>query len=448
MTKPVRAWLKQQLSWSLAVCIVLITLPVHAATQQEIDAAWNGGLAWLLQHQNPDGSWGSVEGAKIMATAEALQAFNKAGVKNYAYAAGLAWLAAAKTESVDSLARKIAALAQAGIQTDSLVNQLLDGKNQESAWGTYKKFDVSFPDTALAMRAVRVTALNSAIAQTHIKDALELVLDYQLPTSPDTGSWTYYPRYPLLASQLVNGRGSSLVATSYNLIEVEAGIVELGLSNLGGNSLADGRDSGKAWLLSQQNADGGFGGISASSILETTLAFKALYTIDPLNSSTIAAIDFLIAQQDQIDNGWSSDALQTAAALAAFPLPSSVPLLDTDGDGIPDGVETLLGTDPLTPDSRDLLLNGPTQGSQGQGSGGGGGSGGGNPPPITPDGDVNEDGLVTVADLALLEQIVLGLVVPTADQITHGDVAPTGIPDGILDVADIDRLGRMIAEGL
>jgi len=430
----------------LFICVCMVTT-AHAATQQEIDTAWNKGLAWLLQHQNVDGSWGSVEGAKIMATAEALHAFNKAGMRNYAFAAGLAWLGAAKPESIDGLARKITALAQAGVQTDLLVNQLLEQKNQESAWGTYDKFDVSFPDTALAMQAIRATALTSAVAQIKIQDALEFVLDHQFVTVPDTGSWTYYPRYPLLAAQLVNGRGSSVVATSYNLIEVEAGITEFNLSNLGGNSLAGSRDSGKAWLLSQQNADGGFGGISTSSILETTLAFKALSLLDPLNSGTTSALDFLIAQQDQIENGWSSDALQTAAVLASFPSPSSVPLPDTDGDGLPDGVEAVLGTDPFVPDSRDVLLKGPTgSGGQGQGSGGGG-SGGEEPPPITPDGDVNEDGVVDVADLALLEQMVLGFVTPTADQIAHGDVAPNGLPDGILNVADVERLGRMIAEG-
>lgn len=432
----------------LAVLVLLMSLsgvPVQAATQQDIDTAWNGGLAWLLQHQNPDGSWGSVEGAKIMATAEALHAFSKVGVRNYAYAAGLAWLAAAKTESVDSLARKIVALNQAGIQTDSLVTKLFEWQNQDSIWGTYKQFDSSFPDTALASYALRVTNA----AQFHVEEALKVMLQNQINVAPDIGSWTYYPRYPLLTSQLVNGRGGSLVATSYNLIELQAGIIELGLTKIEGMFLSVGRDSGISWLLVQQNGDGGFGGFATSSILETALAFRALNEVDPQNSATTSALDFLLAQQDQIENGWSSDALQTAAVLAAFPFPSSIPLLDTDGDGIPDGVEGILGTNPLVPDSRDILLKGPlAQGAQGQGSGSGGSSGGENPPTIIPDGDVNEDGLVTVADLALLEQFVLGFVTPTGDQIFHGDVAPTGIPDGVLNVADVERLGRIIAEGL
>jgi len=430
---------------------ILTVIPVQAATQQEIDTSWDQGLAWLLQHQSPDGSWGSVEGAKMVATSEAMNAFNKAGVKNYAYAAGLAWLAAAKSDNIDSLARKIVALHQAGFQTEELENQLLEWKNKDSTWGTYTQFDVSFPDTALASKAFRVSASNPGLAQFNIQEGLKAMLEYQLTTAPDTGSWTYYPRYPLSVTQLVNGRGSSLVATSYNLIELEAGITELGLSTLGGNSLPDGRDAGVNWLLTLQQSDGGFSETSNSSILETALAYNALSKVPLPNFYTglTNALDFLIAQQEPIAYGWSSDALQTAVVLAAFPPPSTVPLVDTDGDGIPDGVETILGTDPLTPDSRDILLKGPTgQGAQSQGSGGEGESGGGNPPPITPDGDVNEDGLVTVADLALLEQIVLGLVTPTADQISHGDVAPDGIPDGVLNVADVERLGRMIVEGL
>ncbi|WP_051338757.1 hypothetical protein [Sulfuricella denitrificans] len=59
-----------------------------------------------------------------------------------------------------------------------------------------------------------------------------------------------------------------------------------------------------------------------------------------------------------------------------------------------------------------------------------------------PDGDLNGDGIVDVADVALAERMALGLVTPTADQLVHGDVAPSGTPDGVIDAADVARIRR------
>lgn len=57
------------------------------------------------------------------------------------------------------------------------------------------------------------------------------------------------------------------------------------------------------------------------------------------------------------------------------------------------------------------------------------------------DGDINGDGVVNVVDVMLAEQIVSGLLTPTASQLAHGDVAPLVIgvpaPDGKIDVRDV-----------
>ncbi|TCV77497.1 dockerin type I repeat-containing protein, partial [Sulfurirhabdus autotrophica] len=58
------------------------------------------------------------------------------------------------------------------------------------------------------------------------------------------------------------------------------------------------------------------------------------------------------------------------------------------------------------------------------------------------DGDLNGDGIVNVADVALAERMALGLLQPTADQLMHGDVAPNAAPDGIIDAADVSRIRR------
>jgi len=59
----------------------------------------------------------------------------------------------------------------------------------------------------------------------------------------------------------------------------------------------------------------------------------------------------------------------------------------------------------------------------------------------TQDGDLNADGVVDVADVALAERIAIGLVTPTANQLLHGDVAPAG-GNGTIDIADVARIRR------
>ena len=58
------------------------------------------------------------------------------------------------------------------------------------------------------------------------------------------------------------------------------------------------------------------------------------------------------------------------------------------------------------------------------------------------EGDINADGVVDVADVALAERIALGLIVPTTSQLAHGDVAPAGAPEGVVDVSDVARIRR------
>jgi YD repeat-containing protein len=58
------------------------------------------------------------------------------------------------------------------------------------------------------------------------------------------------------------------------------------------------------------------------------------------------------------------------------------------------------------------------------------------------DGDLNNDGVVNIVDVLLVTRMVNGLIQPTANQVLHGDVAPAGHPNGVIDVADMLRILR------
>ena len=61
--------------------------------------------------------------------------------------------------------------------------------------------------------------------------------------------------------------------------------------------------------------------------------------------------------------------------------------------------------------------------------------------PVFTDGDLNGDGLVNAADVLLATRILTGQLIPTQDQIDHGDVAPlvngVPVPDGLFNLGDV-----------
>ena len=67
---------------------------------------------------------------------------------------------------------------------------------------------------------------------------------------------------------------------------------------------------------------------------------------------------------------------------------------------------------------------------------------------LTPDGDLNNDGLVNVGDLLISMQILQGLITATTEQRLRGDVAPlvsgSPAPDGVITLGDIEVLKRKV----
>jgi hypothetical protein len=339
------------------------------ATAAQIDAARNRGLAWLYSHQQGEGGWAAPEGAQAVTTHSAFEALNVAGTKGYPYFAALAHLQNLKTDSIDSISRKLHATAVAGgngqVSSDYLLASVLDPALPQ--WGTYAKFLGTFADTALALRAIRVGqatgASNYPNLSTAVRDATFCNL---LQRQNSDGGWSANSS---LDFPDPNPAKSTLLPTVLMSIELNAGVGttgESGSCNLSSNffhdqsvrSISTATTNALNWLLTLKKTDNGFGEGANSTLLESAMVYEALRTLRPNDPSVGPTLDYLLSKQNPSavganSNGgsWNASALQTAYVLKVLPPPAAA-LVDTDGDGIPNAVELLLGTNGAVPDSR------------------------------------------------------------------------------------------------
>ena len=342
---------RARLKWLGALFAAALTLwqaPGFGATQAQIDDAWKYGLWWLIKSQNGDGYWDSQGEVKVIATALAVQALNRAPLKTVPFSKGVAWLSNAKAGSVDSLARQAIALNDVGLDITRYVDLLMSRRvlTDRGTWGAYDHFGTSFPDTPLGLAASRLPTYRLTIPQWG-QSICELILSQS--TSPSSGTWGYFGRTRTLGTLASYGT-PAILPTASNLLEIKV------FQGVTGNSITCGTTgytldtiltNGIAWLAARQNGDGGFGVASTSTVFETAHVYKAMTTIDAGNAAKLVADAYLVAQVSTSQGGWgaggSRDSLVTALVLSVLPLPSAAVIQDTDGDGIPNVVEVLMG---------------------------------------------------------------------------------------------------------
>lgn len=332
---------------------LVLSAKAEAATQAQIDTAWNKGVAWLMANQHGDGGWsstvqdGNVDRQRLglQATGAVIEAFTSYGLKkSYSYAAAVSWIAAAEPAAVDGLARQVLALSIASQDVSSAATRLAGWRNERKGWGTFPQHGSGLPDVALGARAL-LQAQGAAYTNADLNAALCELLPAQRPNP--SFLWPYaIPTVPLAPA---NQTSAAIIPSVHGILALSQALarsatvacpVSYTLGTVIQNAITG--------LIAKRNAaDGGFGDNGTSMPLETALVLRALKVASPSHSAAPTAIDYLLAQQGT-DGSWGGgDPLTTAEVLLALgaptstgtQTPSSAVTTDTDGDGIPNGVE-------------------------------------------------------------------------------------------------------------
>ncbi len=335
----------------LSIILSAFTLNAWAVapTTAQLNQSRIAGLAWLMSHQSGEGGWKESNGSAIQPTSAGIAALANAGVKQgYPYSAAVSYLQNAEAPSVDSLSRQIITLNNVGVNVTPLISKLNQWQNGNNAWGAYKGYGSSLPDTPLAMLAEM---------QTHT---------FNTTTAPSTLCYglMYAQRGDNSFSYLVNGTNTpgsltsgSLIPTLYAMLALKSANTYTGWSSLSCYQLQNNVwvlmtftlntmiSNATTWVLGKQSAsDGGFGDFGQSTVLETALAYQALNQLAPVTYATQLgnAQGYLISQQ-RTDGSWGGDPLATALALQTLPALAPGALADSNKNGVPDVVESFLG---------------------------------------------------------------------------------------------------------
>jgi len=239
-----------------------------------------------------------------------------------------------------------------------------------ATWGPYPGYGAGTTDTALGYGALRSAGLR--YANDTIELTVTVLCDV-LPAQLAAGTWSgAWPHALPLTSQPAHAATGSLLATAVMLHELrqqrQAGRFLSG-SACGRHSPAAidaAIANARGWLIAQAGGNGGFaersaqtGQLEAAAPLATAMAIRTLALFAAENdAAAVTAIaqarTWLLTQQNA-DGGWRGDPFITARVLAALPAASGAQLTDSDRDGLPDVVELRLGTQVQVADAQNRL---------------------------------------------------------------------------------------------
>lgn len=299
-------------------------VPGPVVTPRTRPANIDEAMAWLLARQKTDGSWADGPRSSRRDSAAAISALVTVDTETSATQAGAQWLSAQQAENVDYLSRQIEALAEAGGQTDALVQRLMAMQNSDGGWGSATGYLSNPTDTSFALRALARALPVEMSTEDEIYWKVSYALGYMFYNRSSDGGWgTVKGQSNILVTS------NALVASrlwkfdpEYDWASIQASAIE--------------------WLKSKQNTDGGFGN-SPSTVYDTAVAVSALMDVEGYSHKVGSAASYLMTQQAE-DGSWHASTYETALALNAAWEATIAPNLEIKSEDIsfdPGTVNTL-----------------------------------------------------------------------------------------------------------
>ncbi len=276
------------------IFILLLRLPGEVYAQSP---TITNGLNWLNLVQSPEGNWGSNTSATdfvpaTVAALESLTILNSTATPNYTNAAN--WLTAQQIDTTRYLSERLLIFPAANADKDAILSYL---DELSRAWGGYSRFIVNNLDTALAIQALKATNYSDS---TVLYQAINFLTTNQ---NPD-GGWGFRP-----ATNAEPADPSNAYVTAH---------VQRALAAYNSTfQIQDPINKAKAYLLTKQNDDGGFGS-SPSNVYETALSLMTLVESGQSNLLPLQnALNYLTTAQSS-NGSWNDDPYSTALALQAL----------------------------------------------------------------------------------------------------------------------------------
>lgn len=269
------------------IIIFILFIPVSVFAQHEIIRS---GLNWLVDQQAYlAGYWEQEEEVRIRDTTEVLETLRLYSWTGEPWTIGISWLDNEPVTSNDFLARKIYLLKLAGEDPASLEAELIAAQNSDYGWGDRVNHGSNIIDTVYALKALGDDTPNLSSVTSFLRNNRELVK-----------GWDY--SIGLQRESKIYPTAISLCELSKYLPNTDSAIVQ-----------------GRAWLLTKQNGDGGFGDNGISVVYETAFAILALMQTGSDNTDSVITQAMGYIKVNQLEEGcWGYSIFSTAVALRAL----------------------------------------------------------------------------------------------------------------------------------
>jgi len=233
------------------------------------------GVAWLMNHQQADGSWRDSLQTTLRDTAETLLSLKNFAAAGQNYSSGLQWLGAADSRNMVYLSSKIEALSDAGGDVSAYLTELTSAQNPDGGWGSNRLYRSNPVDTSFAIKALASAGYSG-------QGVLSKAVEYLKSKQNTDGGWGN------------EGGESSTEATTNVLYAFNKYRKEF--------QVEDQISNGISWLAARQNPDGGFGA-SPSTVYETAMAVSILTGLNVLPDARSSGVAYIFPSSQRTGAG-------------------------------------------------------------------------------------------------------------------------------------------------